>query len=299
MGSVSDLVGATPHQPDVDDSTLGLLAQALVLIRQISTPANAAIALACGWDNPSNSSVVVLCRLAGDDGLRPRDLTAPTGLTTGGLSNLIGRLERSGLVERRHTIDPGVDRRSVTITLTPRGREIESTLCTAVAASLTSTSGIVRALISTLESADVVGAEPEPAEAIGGARRVILALAEAGLRLESSLLELETDSLRFDMNAIVGLAASRVEGSCRPRRLSQLLGITSGGASRLIDRLEEHGLVERFVDPATPDARSVAIRLTRDGRVRLDRSLVAGWASLGHVLAAMRLVEAGVHRAES
>ena len=55
------------------------------------------------------------------DGVRPKDLAEALDMERPSLGQLIDRLERENLVERRSTAD---DRRGKTIHLTPAGREI-------------------------------------------------------------------------------------------------------------------------------------------------------------------------------
>ena len=60
-------------------------------------------------------------------------------------------------------------------------------------------------------------------------------------------------------------------GSGGPLRLvdlAALLGVTAPTASRAVDALEAHGLVERQPDP--DDRRAQRIALTADGRARFD-----------------------------
>ena len=53
--------------------------------------------------------------------LRPGDLASRTGITSGGMTKAVDRLELGQFVER--SLD-GVDRRSILINLTPLGREV-------------------------------------------------------------------------------------------------------------------------------------------------------------------------------
>lgn len=57
---------------------------------------------------------------------------------------------------------------------------------------------------------------------------------------------------------------SRYEGRARVQELSDDIGITVGAASKLVDRLERDGLVERHPNPA--NRRSSLIALTPTGR---------------------------------
>lgn len=65
-------------------------------------------------------------------------------------------------------------------------------------------------------------------------------------------------------------------------RLRQVLGLTSSGTVRLVDKLVEVGYVRR--QPG-PDARSTAITLTASGRAAAKRVVAARTAVLNEVLA--------------
>jgi DNA-binding MarR family transcriptional regulator len=60
------------------------------------------------------------------EGLRPSELASTLHLTTGGVSQLVDRLEGSDLVRRTHPTDG--DRRTVVVTLTDRGDEAAAAL---------------------------------------------------------------------------------------------------------------------------------------------------------------------------
>lgn len=67
-------------------------------------------------------------------------------------------------------------------------------------------------------------------------------------------------------NAAVGtLLHIHLAGPLRPIELTEMIGLTRGGTTKVIDTLEEHDLVERFHDPDDRDARSVHVRLTTQG----------------------------------
>ncbi|MBX6750913.1 MAG: MarR family transcriptional regulator [Micromonosporaceae bacterium] len=53
-------------------------------------------------------------------------------------------------------------------------------------------------------------------------------------------------------------------GETTPRRLAELLATDTAGMTRLLDRLERHGLVRREADPS--DRRSIRVALTASGQ---------------------------------
>lgn len=62
-----------------------------------------------------------------------------------------------------------------------------------------------------------------------------------------------------------GLLIHVITGVTSPRRLSALLGTDSAGTTRLLDRLEAKGLIERGRDVA--DRRAISVSLTEAGRM--------------------------------
>lgn len=89
------------------------------------------------------------------------------------------------------------------------------------------------------------------------------------------------------------LAALRRSGSpyaLTPTELSRATRLTTGAMTSRIDRLERDGLVERVRSP--DDRRSVIVRLTPEGRARIDRALPAWDAAAERVLARLGRAEA-------
>ena len=56
-----------------------------------------------------------------------------------------------------------------------------------------------------------------------------------------------------------------LRGSRRPSQLAAFTGLTSGGLTKMVDRLEESGLVVRTVGEVPSDRRAVTLRLTEQG----------------------------------
>jgi DNA-binding MarR family transcriptional regulator len=63
------------------------------------------------------------------------------------------------------------------------------------------------------------------------------------------------------------------EGRLTMSRLSADVALTTGGVTRLVDRMVEAGLVERQNCPS--DRRSIHVILTTEGRSVLDRAVAA------------------------
>jgi DNA-binding MarR family transcriptional regulator len=69
--------------------------------------------------DPSPTRTLVVLAAAAEDGTRPREILARTTLSTGGVTQLLDRLEDAGLVTRTTGRPP--DRRAVSVQLTPAG----------------------------------------------------------------------------------------------------------------------------------------------------------------------------------
>ena len=74
----------------------------------------------------------------------------------------------------------------------------------------------------------------------------------------------------FDVLINVGAAP---EGRITMSRLSTDIALTTGGVTRLVDRMVDAGLVERQACPS--DRRSIHVILTTEGRSVLDRAIEA------------------------
>ncbi len=61
--------------------------------------------------------------------------------------------------------------------------------------------------------------------------------------------------------------------ACRVYDIASELGVTTGGTSKLVDRIEAHGYCRRLPNPA--DRRSSLLELTLDGKRLLDAAGVA------------------------
>jgi DNA-binding MarR family transcriptional regulator len=71
----------------------------------------------------TNSHLLVLSHIELEGPRRPRDLAGAVGMSTGGLSKLLDRMEELGVVERRRGLVDG-DRRAVVVSNTELGSEM-------------------------------------------------------------------------------------------------------------------------------------------------------------------------------
>ncbi|HEX9259531.1 MAG TPA: MarR family transcriptional regulator, partial [Acidimicrobiales bacterium] len=77
----------------------------------------------------------------------------------------------------------------------------------------------------------------------------------------------------IDHTGALALALVAERGGCRPSYLADALVITTGGVTRLLDRLEAADLVERAYGTDRTDRRSVLVTVTTEGTRQLDRVL--------------------------
>lgn len=103
--------------------------------------------------------------------------------------------------------------------------------------------------------------------------RVLSRLSRLGHHLErarkTSFADHDLESWEFDVLAALRRAGSPYELS--PGRLIRETLVTSGTMTNRVDRLVKRGLVERLPDPH--DRRGVLVRLTDEGRARVDGAL--------------------------
>ena len=98
----------------------------------------------------SNVSLVVLCTLDLEGPRRPGELQEATGLSSGGVSKLLDRMEQAGVVKRTYGGVPG-DNRGVLVSITRSGRSLASRFCGAVAARLPDARALVKEITTSLD----------------------------------------------------------------------------------------------------------------------------------------------------
>ncbi|SDD68199.1 MarR family winged helix-turn-helix transcriptional regulator [Glycomyces harbinensis] len=82
---------------------------------------------------------------------------------------------------------------------------------------------------------------------------------------------------------LYAIGALTFEGRMTSGELAAKTGLTTGATTRLIDRLEQRGLVRRVPDPA--DRRRVLVEAVEDEAVDLDDTLAPAREKLGAVFA--------------
>ena len=110
-------------------------------------------AMADATDSPefvTNAPLLVLCLLDLDGPARPSAIGAVVGLTSGGTTKLLDRMEEAGLIRRAYGVFDD-DHRGVQVTLTPRGAKLLRAAAGALVDHLPEAAGVVKSIVTTLE----------------------------------------------------------------------------------------------------------------------------------------------------
>jgi DNA-binding MarR family transcriptional regulator len=116
-------------------------------------------------------------------------------------------------------------------------------------------------------------------------RRVLLRLAQVGHEWSAQMREVGGGEALADNLAMVLLCRLYEDEWLRPMQLQEWVDITSGGMSKLIDRLEGAGLVARLSVRPLGDRRGVEVALTKKGSAALADVLAAITPSVKGLLA--------------
>lgn len=106
---------------------------------------------------------------------------------------------------------------------------------------------------------------PEPSDDVRDAQRILMMAAGVGSAINEALTEAVGSELAAN-GPVVALFALDQSGTLRPGQLQDLTGLSSGGVSKLLDRLQEAGLVTRDYGVLSEDRRGSVVRLTAKGR---------------------------------
>jgi MarR family transcriptional regulator, 2-MHQ and catechol-resistance regulon repressor len=130
------------------------------------------------------------------------------------------------------------------------------------------------------------GSRPDEAEQAGGTCGVLGQMDDDRIRLMGLIVRTHrrlTDSLGRELEQNVGIplvffdvlihVGGAPENRLTMSRLSADVALTTGGVTRLVDRMVEAGLVARQNCPS--DRRSIYVVLTPEGQAVLDRAIAA------------------------
>jgi DNA-binding MarR family transcriptional regulator len=239
-----------------DTDTQQRLARAVVRVYQYSLRLTALVDDVVGAGSSGNAEVQVLTALVETPALRPRDIMELTGLSRAGVAALVSRLEEIGLVERRHGKQ---DRRTVLTSLTRAGRRRLAELDTALEWHFVESRPIVEEIVTLLSGDQASSAKRDVSET---ALMVAGRMGAAGAPYDSQLAD---EVGLVNAKSRIALAALLADGPLRPGELADVLELTSGGLTYLVNQLEADGLVERSYGLLVEDRRAVVISLTERG----------------------------------
>ena len=118
--------GQKDERPDVE-----VALDVLMIMGRLGQRLGDALADAADTDLVMNTEILVVCSLSLRGSLRPTDILTMTGLSSGGVTKLIDRLEAGGLVVRELGTYPD-DRRATRLLLTPHGSQVARDFARAV-----------------------------------------------------------------------------------------------------------------------------------------------------------------------
>lgn len=95
---------------------------------------------------------------------------------------------------------------------------------------------------------------------------LVLGLARLGLGLNQAAVDVVQDEEIVDNASVFVLCDLDLHGARRPGEIGALVGMTSGGVTKLVDRLEQRGLVVREFGSLQSDRRAVLVTITDEGR---------------------------------
>jgi DNA-binding MarR family transcriptional regulator len=212
-----------------------------------------------GVGTSGNNEAQVLLALYRLGSCSRQDLIELSGMSRSGVAQLLERLSRPGLVE--NYTDPR-DHRMVASRLTSSGRRRVDKLIDEVDRYFHEPNPVVTELLDLLPPA---GPFPTTSTTpLDSLERV----ADLGVRMSGPLGAVIGLS---DLRQRLALAALADWGEARPSQLVTELGLTSGGATYLVDGLESAGLVERLYGTVPCDRRAVVVRLSPAGQVAAER----------------------------
>jgi DNA-binding MarR family transcriptional regulator len=108
---------------------------------------------------------------------------------------------------------------------------------------------------------------------IGGrdAEELLVRLGEFGSLIGKQLAEVAGDELAVHNPSITLLCRLDLYGPLRPNEIAEMELMTTGGVSKLIDRMVSDGFVERKRGVLSTDQRAVLVVITRRGRDLIRR----------------------------
>jgi DNA-binding MarR family transcriptional regulator len=129
----------------------------------------------------------------------------------------------------------------------------------------------------------LVGPQDHLSDDLVGAARTIIVLCGAGNELSDVVRSHTKSEAMVANNAMMTAALLRLHGPMRPSEIAGAISVTTGGATKIVNRLARDGIVRK--SPEGKDGRAVIVELTDEG-VSLVDSLLRDFDSVLRALAA-------------
>jgi DNA-binding MarR family transcriptional regulator len=101
------------------------------------------------------------------------------------------------------------------------------------------------------------------------AKRLLLVMARFGRTVSQATADAASDPELADSTSLTVLCTLDLDGPRRPGVLQEITGLSSGGVSKLLDRMEEAKVVKRSYGAIAGDNRGVLVSITPKGRRQL------------------------------
>ena len=103
------------------------------------------------------------------------------------------------------------------------------------------------------------------------AEELLLRIGEFGSYVTNTLSEVAGEAFLVNNVSIMLLSRLDLEGPMRPNQIAEFEAMTTGGVSKLIDRMEAEGLVQRKRGVLAADQRAVLVVITKSGQDLIHR----------------------------
>jgi DNA-binding MarR family transcriptional regulator len=105
----------------------------------------------------------------------------------------------------------------------------------------------------------------------GAVEKLLLLISDYGRIATRAMLEVSPDPELTAPASVAVLCTLDLDGPRRPGTLQEITGLSSGGVSKLLDRMEAAGVVKRSSGAVPGDNRGVLVSITRRGRTLTGR----------------------------
>jgi DNA-binding MarR family transcriptional regulator len=134
----------------------------------------------------------------------------------------------------------------------------------------------------------VTGVDEGTVDPVASAERLTLELAQFGTSISAAMGAATGLPDLMGNTPLLVLCLLDLDGPARPSAIGAVVQLTSGGTTKLLDRLEQAGLILRRYGVLEDDHRGVLVELTDDGR-RTIRS--AAQALIDHLPEAVSMIK--------